>query len=984
MATIYAKNKQTGEWERVGPAANATDFTLTLAGSPADAKATGEAIDNIQIRIENLTAEDVGALPSSTEIPSIEGLASEAYVNERLNERITEVVGGAPELLNTLDELSAALNDDENFATTVANQIATKQDKLTFDEAPTADSTNPVTSSGIKSYVDESIILKDTEIKLPASSRWLSICYGNGKFVAVGNNRKAAYSTDGVTWHETSMPSYEKWAKVVCGEDKFVALSFSNIAYSTDGITWSSVAAPSTTNSSHSWSDLAYGNGVFVITARSSTGSNPTSDYAYSTDGINWTKSNLPDALSYPHIAYGNGKFITCSGGVISSSKIFYSEDGINWSYMTYTSSINNCGISYVGDKFIIKTDSSGLENLYSTDGITWNTMSTGLNTTTYSPSYGYGNGMYVAVTSNSTTDRIQYNGTALYSTDGITWTQTTMPFKCSSDVAYGNGKFVALHNYSDSYDVSTDTIMYSDDGINWRSGISQLQTIGGENVTADIIGALKHTHPEYETGGDQADWNQNDETAPDYIKNKTHYSEFTEGIVKNYCLPEMTLTNGTIPVASAKLVANNQYIVECNGEIYNVTAQEAEVEGLMCVAVGNIGLMVDGNSTGEPFVFLQLPPEGVAMVGAEAIIANVSGASSLIISIYTEGWGRVQNIHHIDSKYIKDMYYETTLTNQTLVSEKTVSGFEVMQDPIYCATNPFAMTIVSGITYTVVWDGTTYECVAATNNSMTYIGNENYVNMQAGGDIPFAIIDANGRIFLATESTDASHTISVTGDITKLNKIDKKYLPETIVNIAYGSNGYKADLPFSEIYKVAMNNSAVFAVMDYMTYNLVYVGYSRLVFTCPYKSSSTSSSVYLYTLVINSDNSITTNSDTLQTSTNLSGKLLPTVYSSDDGKVLTVKNGTWQKVAPASGLPDVTTTDDGKVLSVVSGAWTATELSLDDYALAEHTHDDYALAEQLETKQDTISGTAGQFVVIGNDGKPITKTVPYAEEVAF
>lgn len=100
-------------------------------------------------------------------------------------------------------------------------------------------------------------------------------------------------------------------------------------------------------------------------------------------------------------------------------------------------------------------------------------------------------------------------------------------------------------------------------------------------------------------------DWNQNDPTTPDYIKNRTHYSEFSEGIVKNYCLPEMTLTNGTIPVASAKLVANNQYIVECNGEIYNVTAQEAEVEGLMCVAVGNIGLMVDGNSTGEPFVYL-------------------------------------------------------------------------------------------------------------------------------------------------------------------------------------------------------------------------------------------------------------------------------------------------------------------------------------------------------------------------------------------
>lgn len=100
MATIYAKNKQTGEWERVGPAANATDATLTLAGSPADAKATGEAINEIRNEIENI---------------SFEGLATEDYVNDR---------------------------------------VATKQDKLTFDEVPTDGSVNPVTSSGIKSYID--------------------------------------------------------------------------------------------------------------------------------------------------------------------------------------------------------------------------------------------------------------------------------------------------------------------------------------------------------------------------------------------------------------------------------------------------------------------------------------------------------------------------------------------------------------------------------------------------------------------------------------------------------------------------------------------------------------------------------------------------------------------------------------------------------------------------------------------------------------
>ena len=37
---------------------------------------------------------------------------------------------------------------------TLRQSIATKQDKLIFDETPTAGSTNPVTSNGIKAAID--------------------------------------------------------------------------------------------------------------------------------------------------------------------------------------------------------------------------------------------------------------------------------------------------------------------------------------------------------------------------------------------------------------------------------------------------------------------------------------------------------------------------------------------------------------------------------------------------------------------------------------------------------------------------------------------------------------------------------------------------------------------------------------------------------------------------------------------------------------
>lgn len=73
-----------------------------------------------------LTANDVGALPVDTEIPSISGLATETYVDSK----VAGIVGSAPETLDTLNELSAALGNDPNFATTIATQIGGKVDKV--------------------------------------------------------------------------------------------------------------------------------------------------------------------------------------------------------------------------------------------------------------------------------------------------------------------------------------------------------------------------------------------------------------------------------------------------------------------------------------------------------------------------------------------------------------------------------------------------------------------------------------------------------------------------------------------------------------------------------------------------------------------------------------------------------------------------------------------------------------------------------------
>ena len=85
-----------------------------------------------------LSASDVSALPDTTVIPSIEGLATETYVNNK----VAGLVDSAPAALDTLNELAQALGEDPNFATTITNEISKKVDKVTGKGLSTNDYTS--------------------------------------------------------------------------------------------------------------------------------------------------------------------------------------------------------------------------------------------------------------------------------------------------------------------------------------------------------------------------------------------------------------------------------------------------------------------------------------------------------------------------------------------------------------------------------------------------------------------------------------------------------------------------------------------------------------------------------------------------------------------------------------------------------------------------------------------------------------------------
>lgn len=81
-------------------------------------------------------------------------------IKDRIDTAVSDLVSGAPELLDTLNELAAAINDDASFSTTITTSIGTKVAKsgdtmtgaLTLHADPTSD-----LHAATKQYVDTEI-----------------------------------------------------------------------------------------------------------------------------------------------------------------------------------------------------------------------------------------------------------------------------------------------------------------------------------------------------------------------------------------------------------------------------------------------------------------------------------------------------------------------------------------------------------------------------------------------------------------------------------------------------------------------------------------------------------------------------------------------------------------------------------------------------------------------------------------------------------
>ena len=98
-------------------------YTVARANTAIDARVTQSMVSSLGFApLASPTFTGTPAAPTAANTVNTTQLATTAFVTNK----ITNLIGGAPGTLDTLNELAAAINDDANFSTTITNSIATK------------------------------------------------------------------------------------------------------------------------------------------------------------------------------------------------------------------------------------------------------------------------------------------------------------------------------------------------------------------------------------------------------------------------------------------------------------------------------------------------------------------------------------------------------------------------------------------------------------------------------------------------------------------------------------------------------------------------------------------------------------------------------------------------------------------------------------------------------------------------------------------
>ena len=255
---------------------------------------------------------------------------------------------------------------------------------------------------------------------------------------------------------------------------------------------------------------------------------------------------------------------------------------------------------------------------------------------------------------------------------------------------------------------------------------------------------------------GVQSDWNQNDATKPDYVKNRPFYTGdrvetvFVEENTVSFAPAEGVYMGKLESTFSATV--GETYKVSWDGTVYECTC--AAFSGK--VTIGNLSIAGAGSDTGEPFLAVVSNSEEIEIGTADTSASHtfsISGATDQIVKIPAK---------YIDKNIV--IHSKDTMTQQEAVNYKTAISTKEVAFIIWNG------MCISGISFggttgsdlqLITQNGEVYSIKKNANGLFAFSGKKfnmaNFPNSVALGDTHAGIDIYNNKVIISKSSISAA-----------------------------------------------------------------------------------------------------------------------------------------------------------------------------------------------------------------------------------